>query len=95
MDSAIDKLSLISPIKSNRIFPRTSDVNQWMHHMDAKKILREKAKFELHKKYMNCIELILESTFHQTTVVLSLTSHLKKHPSKDMRDIAGVTRTNS
>ena len=40
-----------------------------MHHMDAEKTYREKAKREMHKNAMSYIEQILEATSHKTTIV--------------------------
>ena len=37
---------------------------------------REKARQELHKNIMSCIELILEETSHKTVVVRPPTSYL-------------------
>ena len=62
-----------------------------MHHRDADKVYRGKAKWELHKNAMSYIEQILEATCHETTVVQS-------PPSKDeqgMFDTAKEARTNS
>ena len=47
-----------------------------MHHMDADKTHREKARRELHKNATSYIEQILEATPHETTPVRLLTSHL-------------------
>ena len=40
-----------------------------MHHMNANKIYREKARQELHKNATSFIEQILEATTHKTTAV--------------------------
>ena len=47
-----------------------------MHHVDADKTYREKARLDLYKNTTIYIEQILEATPHETTVVRSLTSHL-------------------
>ena len=41
-----------------------------MHHMDADKTYREKARGELHKNATSFIEQIVEATFHETMVRL-------------------------
>ena len=50
--------------------------------MDANKILKEKARWELHKNAVNYMKQILEAKPHKTTLVRPLTSSLKNHPSK-------------
>ena len=47
-----------------------------MHHMDADKAYREKARQELHKNVTSCSEQILEAASHKTTVVRSPTFYL-------------------
>ena len=42
-----------------------------MHHMDANKMYREKAKRELLKNAMSVTEQILEVTSHETATYLS------------------------
>ena len=49
-----------------------------MHHMHAKIMHGEKARWDLPKNATCCLKQILEATLHKTTVVRSLTSHLKK-----------------
>ena len=36
-----------------------------MHYMDPKKTIGEKARFELHKNIMHCLEQILEATAYK------------------------------
>ena len=43
-----------------------------MHHMDANNILRENARWELHKNAVCYLEQILEATPHETTAVWPL-----------------------
>ena len=47
-----------------------------MHHMDADKAYREKARRELYKNATNYIEQILEATSHKTAAVWLPTSYL-------------------
>ena len=47
-----------------------------MHHMDADKAYREKARWELHKNATSYIEQNLEATSHKTAPVRSSTSYL-------------------
>ena len=49
--------------------------------MEANETHREKSRWELHKNATIYFEQILEATPHETDV-RSLTSYLKKHPSK-------------
>ena len=49
-----------------------------MHHMDANKMHKEKARWNLHKNATSYIEQILEATAN-TTAVWPLTSRLKNH----------------
>ena len=53
-----------------------------MHNMDAKKMYREKVRWELYKNPTSYLEKILEATPYKTTAVWPLTTHLKNHPSK-------------
>ena len=53
-----------------------------MHHLDAYKNHRVKARQELHKNTVCCFEQILEATPNKTAVVWTLTSHLTDNPSK-------------
>ena len=50
--------------------------------MDANKMHREKARWELYKNATSYFEQILEVTPHKTIAAQPLTSHLKNHPSK-------------
>ena len=61
-----------------QFFPSSGRVNStiWMHHMDADKLYREKAKRELRKNALRYIEQILEAASHKTAAVRSPTSHL-------------------
>ena len=54
----------------------STDTTVWMHHMDADKMPREKARCELHKNAMSHTEQILETTHHESTAVWPLTFHL-------------------
>ena len=54
----------------------------WMHHIDADKVFREKARQELHKNAMSYIKQILEATSHKTTAVQTPISCIKNHPNK-------------
>ena len=54
----------------------------WMHHLDANKIHRQKARWELYKNSMCCLAQIQGATIHKTTTLWLLTSHLKNHASK-------------
>ena len=47
----------------------------WMHHMDADKTHREKARRELHRNNTSYIEQILEVTPHETIAVRPLNFH--------------------
>ena len=62
-----------------------------MHHMDANKKHREKARCGLHKNTMTYFEQIREETPHKTTAVRPLTSHLKKPSKQDEQDMQGRT----
>ena len=46
---------------------------------------REKARRELHKNSTSYIDQILEATFHETTPVRLLITHLEKHPRRTRR----------
>ena len=61
-----------------QFFPNSGHVNStiWMHHMDADKSYREKARQELHKNATSYTEQILEATSHNTAGLWSSTSHL-------------------
>ena len=56
--------------------------NSWVnttvqiHHVDADKTYREKARRKLHKNAASYIEQILEATPNEATAVRPLTSHL-------------------
>ena len=50
--------------------------------MDTNKTQREKARWELHKNAMCCLEQILEAILHKIAAVLPPTSRLTNHPSK-------------
>ena len=47
-----------------------------MHHMNADKAYREKARWELHKNVKNYIEKILEATSQETAAVWPPISYL-------------------
>ena len=47
-----------------------------MHHMDADKAYKEKARRDLLKNATSYIEQILEATSHETAAVQPLTSYL-------------------
>ena len=47
-----------------------------MHHMEADKTYREKARQELHKNATSYIEQILEATSQKTAAVRPLTTYL-------------------
>ena len=53
-----------------------------MHHMDANKMHREKARWELYKNAERRLEEILEETPHKTAAVWPSASHLTHHSSK-------------
>ena len=50
--------------------------------MDTYKTYKEKARWELHKNIVCCLEQILEVIFHKSAAVWVTASHLKNHPSK-------------
>ena len=50
--------------------------------MDANKMHREKARWELQKNATSYLEHILEAALYRTIAVQPLTSHLTNHPSK-------------
>ena len=50
--------------------------------MDANKMHREKARWELYKNATSYIEQVLEVRPQKTIVEQPLTAHLKSHPSK-------------
>ena len=56
----------------------SSHVNStlWMHHMDADKAYREKARQELHKNAVSYVEQILEAASHETAAIRSPTFDL-------------------
>ena len=58
-----------------------------MHHMDIKKTLRKKDRWELHKNVTNYIEQILEAEPHKIAVVWPLTTHLNKPFKYDRQDM--------
>ena len=66
------------------IFPSCDCVNStvWMHHMDADKGYREKARRELHKNVTSHIDQILEAIYHETEAVRPPTSYFCSHPSE-------------
>ena len=47
-----------------------------MHHMDADKACREKARRELHKNATSYIEQIMKETSYKTAAVWQPASHL-------------------
>ena len=54
----------------------------WMHHLEANKTHREKARWELHKNAACSFEQIQETWTHKTVAVGPLTFHLSNNPSK-------------
>ena len=83
--TAIDRLSIIwkSDLsdKIKRNFCHAAVVSIGIHHMDADKTYREKARRELHKNATSYTEQILEATPHEKTAARPFTSHLKNHPN--------------
>ena len=67
----------------------------WMHHIDVNKMHRAKAKRELHKNTVCCLEQIPEVTPYKTADVRSLTSHLTDKTNKTCKGITGEAKTNS
>ena len=67
-----------------------------MHHMDANKMHKERARWELYKNAMFYFELILEATPHKTEAVCQFTFHYKNYPSTvyKMLNNAGEARIN-
>ena len=61
-----------------QFFPSSSRVNSTirMHHMDADKGYKEKARWKLHKNAMSYIEQNLEAKSYKTAAVQPPTSHL-------------------
>ena len=53
-----------------------------MHHPDFNKMQREKARWELHKIAVCCLEQVLEVTAHKITAVWPPATHLKNHSNK-------------
>ena len=84
----IDQME-VRPIQSNKtqFLPSSSYVNSVvkMHHIDADKTQREKARRELHKNTTTYIEQILETTSHETAVLRPPTSYLWNHLNKTNR----------
>ena len=72
-------ISFLESIRGGHLHGLTN-TTVWMHHMVAKKMHREKARWELHKNTMNYLEQIQEATPHKITAVQPLASHLKNHP---------------
>ena len=58
----------------------------WMHHLNSVKMQREKARWELHKNAISCLEKIWETAPHKTSAIWSLNFHHTNHPNK-MNDI--------
>ena len=54
----------------------------WLHDLDVNKMLREKAKWEIHKNVTYCSEQDLEATLHKTVVIGPHAPHLTSHPNK-------------
>ena len=57
-------------------------VTIWMHHMEASKMQREKARWELHKNAACCPEQITEIAPHKTAVVWPPTPHLTNYSNR-------------
>ena len=53
-----------------------------MHHMDANKTHREKARWEVHKNAASYFKQILEATSYKTEAIQPLASQCTNHPSK-------------
>ena len=58
------------------------NTTEWLHYLKSNEMYREKARWELHKNAMYCLEQILEATLNKTAAVWPLTSHFTKHSSK-------------
>ena len=63
----------------------------WLHHMDANKTHRAKAREGLHKNAARHLEQTLEATA-ETTAVQPLTSHLKTIPLRQARHVGHCWR---
>ena len=59
----------------------------WMHHMDINEMQRAKARWELYKNAVYCLELILEATPNKTLAVWVMGSHLTNHSNKTNKTI--------
>ena len=82
--AAIDWLSIIYKSDlSDEIKRDCVNTTGRMHHMNADKTYREKARRKLHKNVISYIKQILEATLPTERIaVRPLTSHLKNHPSR-------------
>ena len=68
--TAINRLSIIwksDLFNKTRLLPKCGCINTtvWMHHIDAYKTHREKARWELHKNATSYLEHILEAATHK------------------------------
>ena len=54
-----------------------------MHQIDARKIHRVEARWELHKNIVCCLEQILEAALHKTVAVRPLTFVQTERLDKD------------
>ena len=54
----------------------------WLHHLDFKEMLEEKAWWELHKDSTCCFEQIQKAAPNKTAIVWPLISHLTNKPSE-------------
>ena len=52
-----------------------------MHHLDADKMYKEKAWWQLHKDATSYVKQILEATSHKTAAVRPSTTYLEDHPN--------------
>ena len=50
----------------------------WLHHLDFKEMLGEKARWKLHEDAVCCWEKIPEATLYKTAAVRSLIYHIKR-----------------
>ena len=53
----------------------------WLHLKNFNQVLREKARWELHKNVAYCFAQVLEAALNKTAAVQPLASHLTRHPS--------------
>ena len=73
------------------------DTAIWMHYLDANKMAREEARWQLHKNIVSNIECLGGNTSQGTNYMASclLSWKLSKLDEPDMQDTAGEARTSS